>query len=213
MANHTAAERERINKKHKRERIVIEVACVLAIAVFIFVCERKQWFSDRSNGSRIEAEATEQPDMRIEYLNKLGISEYTENGEDICVGISDENGDAQLIVSSANGPVDVTYVRSFEPYKHSGADTDVFPNIDDYFDDGEEIDALCTGLCDELYKYLEPLGGNGGGGGLAEKLRTSLYPICEGTSQQGGFLLGIYTVDIIYSQEGGTLRVEAKPAY
>ena len=210
MANHTAAERERIRKKRRRERIILEVVIVLALAVFIFVCERRGGIGGKNSSQPTEAPVS--LDERVEYLKRFADSGI--EADDKAARLALDNGGltAQLIVSGASAPFTVAYRSEFERIDPQSMPTSLFPNVDRPTASPETPYPELEAFCDAAEGYFIPLFPEGGGAGLAGKLYSALLPVYVGESDESGFIFGVYVFGLEYDSVSGSLTVTASPA-
>ena len=215
MPTRTPAEKERIRKKQQRNRLVIQIGAAVIVAVIIFACEYAGVFKRIASSLRTEAEPTpEASDMRIEYLNSLGISGSVDNGSALIVGISnDDEPDAQLVVEGADGPVTVTYICEFTVSSSEGTGySSLFPNVDRTKTNKQEAQEVITPLAEKLCGYIVPLCPDSDPSALAQKTENSLYSIYKREADKISFIFGAYTIELSFDPLNELLTVKASPA-
>lgn len=211
MANHTAAERERINKRHNRQRWIMEGIFAAAIAVFV-VCAV---LINKKNAELEKAALsvpTEDPaisDERVIYLRNFAEGGFSLDDKAARLAFNDSNGSqAQLVTYHKDGLLCVKYVFSPQITAAENDDSDIFSGIT------EDTAAPSVGhsdVAEEAAGYFVPLIGNEYRDTIVRGISAALSDAQGGKSFKRSFIAGIYSVAVEFSAADGLMTLCAEP--
>jgi|GEM_PF-2849076 len=216
MPTRTPAERERLEKKHKREKMFAEIAFIVAIAVFVIIFE----FTAPLNCNNEEALATPEPteeDPRVSYMRAVGIEDYVIGDDAVRAALNNALGfDDQIIVSYKNGMHIVTCRATLDrltilPSGYSP----LFSGVDRPPKESELREKL-TAVSDAYSRYFLPLFKGTEEEQLSAKLLSALTEVYgsvdSGDSAETEFIHGVYTVTVKYDDAAKMLTISAEPS-
>ncbi len=211
MANHTAAERERIAKRRKREKLLIEAFCFVAIAIFIVLSSRRN-----AKLAAQEAEALAAPtvdpyldDQRVIYIRRFSSEGYLVANDAVRLSLTESDGSAvQLIAYESGGALCVKYRFAFK-CRESSSGSALFPSIDL---STEEPAPELSSYAENAVRYLAPLLGDSSSAAVIAKLEDALLTLYDDPSGKCAFVIGVYSVNVVYSSAEGMVTVTALPS-
>ncbi len=210
MANRTPAEKERINKKHKRNFMIFQGFLFAVVAVFAFIGEAKGWFRNKAAMNELDGVSL---DPRLEYFEKLGEADNASVSDDaVRLPIIDGRGErGQVIVTGKEKPVSVTIKLAYAPPADEPESTpDIFAGVDPVKTESPDENSRLSVLSPDILRYLAPLFPDEDTETLKTKIDSALEKLESGKGST--FLFGVYGVSFTCSEKEELITVSAEPS-
>lgn len=205
MATRTAAEKEKIEKRMRAERIIVPIVCAAAIAAFIILCA--VFGKDKASGVSANASETPAPTEEpcFELIKRMAGSfnaEVIEGERSASLSFKSEVDNNFVTVKSydKDGVVCLQIARKLEFIK----------SFDGLFVEPDEVDRSAQRreeYAEELCSLLVFLNGSDTEPDLKNDIMTALASFQEGKASKASVVMGVYVVTMSYSKTDGMMKV------
>lgn len=226
----SGGEKARIEKRMRRERIVIPIVCAAAVAAFIIVCAV---LGKKDSGSGYkEAETTFTPaptedpcfPLMRNMAQELGGS-CTEGDGFASVSFVSEVDGKSVIVSSHtdSGIVCMQLARSFVPERNvketsaPAATESIF--VIDMTDEPKTVGTPVPAAveyeiepyAEEICRCIGHLVSGGVTASVSEEIASALRSFADGSSKKASIVFGVYLLELSYSKDDSMLKMKCEP--